>query len=452
MRQVQERTEAAMAQLKKSPQQTRFPSLPAPGTRKKIHLQDISNPHLIQSSTSIDKLPAVPVSPAKAKVQQAEAQRTIKFSLTKRLRSTLKSKPSQPNGEEVTPWTLDNNSSVTFSNSPHASHQNLAPPKSNLQSSGSNSDNGNQPKGVNVSPPASAGPNLKTFMSRFRKKGQEPPTQKNYSMPPPSNVNGRRSFQLHPSASPLRRSGSVSQTQDVKPIMAPAMSREQTERPPSPGSMSSQASPPGDPHALKQFYEAAQNLGLDQFALNEFLSRSGSLTSKPSVKRVNPPLYDDDPNDSDRVQSPVIPEVFVDHQGSQMSRSNTMRQSTSSRMSAVPRRVREMDGQSNARNTILRRTLIFPSAPNGSLPELPSPLPSKRTSKSAKRTSNLSVQSGRSLIDRVPTPPPSKVKRQSVEPSPPMPNSSWVSLGRPSMSRSPPVTPIDQSRSPYESL
>ena len=144
MRQVQERTQAAMAQLRKSPQPGRLlPSLQPPGPRKKIHLQDISGPHLIQSSTSVDKLPAVPISPATAAAKGRERegreavgeaqghgqQRGVKFSFSKRLRNTLKSRPTQPNGDEVTPWTLENtstsNSTTTFSSSPDNSHGSL---------------------------------------------------------------------------------------------------------------------------------------------------------------------------------------------------------------------------------------------------------------------------------------------------------------------------------------
>lgn len=480
MRQVQERTEAAMAQLQRS-QQGRSPG-PGPGpgiTRKKVHLQDISGPLLVQSSTSINKLPAVSTSPVKS--PQSDFQRTVKMSLSKRLRNTLKSKGSQPNGDEVTPWTNDY-TSASFSNSPRAEHHSLTPSKINVLGPGSvtdlNAQPNGQPKFSNVSPPASAGPSLKGFMSRFRKKGQtdlensqrNTSTSNTFSVTPSLSTPpvGRHSFSLPTSASLLSRRESISQghANDASGPMAPSMSRQPTETPTiiAPASPPS-LSPPSDPAALKQFYQAAQSLGLDQSALNEFLARSQPAASKGpewSSSSATTTLTRSDSAtarpflETPRAFSPLIPEVYVDRPPADLSRSAS-RQYASSPVSAAPRRVRQIaDGHANSRNTILRRTIIFPSA-NGSTQDVASLV--RKTSTNRRRASGLSVQSNRSVHDRVPTPPPLKVKRQSIDPFPPVPNlpssmsgSNQGALTPSPISRLTPETPLEKSNSLYDSL
>ena len=454
IRQVQERTEAAMAQLRRSPQQGRFPTSPHV-VKKKINLQDISSPLLVQSSTSIDKIPTIPTSPLNP--AHNETQRTVKMSFSKRLRNTLRSKNNHPNGEEVTPWTLDNTSS-SFTNSPQVGNRSLTPSKA------STTDLSAHPKPFNISPPASASPNLKTFMSRFRKKGQ--PTSpmehehKNSSSSAISSnapslsapVTGRRSFQLAPSSVPLlSRSGSVSHTRPRDAPTAPSMSRQPTETP----TITASSSSPPEPAALKQFFDAAQSLGLDQSALGEFLARSQSSTKKgfePSAISNREEFAAGESSEA-RPHSPVIPEVFIQRPMAEVSRSTSVRQQAGSPLPAAPRRVREFpDAHGNVRNTILRRTLIFPTT-NSSTSDLGS-LSRKPTTKSYKRASNVSVQSNRSVAERIPTPPPSKAKRQSIEPAPPIPTLpsplSFSNPGRFSSSGLTPETPVEKS--PYDSL
>ncbi|EJD05954.1 uncharacterized protein FOMMEDRAFT_132375 [Fomitiporia mediterranea MF3/22] len=466
IRQVQERTEAAMAQLRRSPQQGRFPIAGSQITKKKINLQDISAPLLVQSSTSIDKIPTVSTSPLKP-THPNDGQRTVKMSLSRRLRNTLRSKNAGPNGDEVTPWTLDNTSS-SFTNSPQVGNRSLTPSK------GSVTDLYVQPKLTNVSPPASAGPNLKTFMSRFRKKGQqngpmEHEQKHGLTSTMPSNApsqsapaNGRHSFQLPPSSAPLlSRSGSISQAVARIIPTAPSLSRQPTERTVVNSPSSPPASAPSEPTALRQFYEAAQSLGLDQSALNDFLARSNSSAGKHPYPSTSAPTryHDESPEKPSlepiRASSPVIPELFIQRPGADHSGNNTtLRERASSPVPApTPRRVREIaDSHGNVRNTVVRRTLIFPST-NSSTTDLAS-LSRKATTKSYKRASNLSVQSNRSIHERIPTPPPPKAKRQSIDPSPPVPSlPSPLSLsnsGRLSSSRLTPEIPIEKS--PYDSF
>lgn len=453
VRQVQERTEAAMAQLRRSPQQGRFPTSGPHMTKKKIHLQDISGPLLVQSSTSIDKIPNLPTSPNKT--VPYDSQRTVKLSFSKRLRNTLRSK-NAPNGDEITPWTLDNGS-ASSANSFRVGDRSLSPSKTSPLGPGSVTDLHSQPKGPTVSPPASAGPNLKSFMSRFRKKtgtatDSESKNGTSSIVAPispsqtSSSIDGRRSLQLPSNSTPLlARSGSVSH---VVTLMAPSMSRQTTE---TPTINASSPVPPvpsqsTEPAALKQFYEAAQSLGLDQSALNDFLARSHSSV-KSSDFTSSEKAFLDPPR---ATSPPLIPEVLIERAPLDLTRSNTLRQYTSSPASATPRRVREIaDTHGNYRNTIVRRTIIYPSA-NGSTPDVASLV--RKSSKSQRRTSNTSMLSNRSIHDRVPTPPPLRAKRQSVDPSPPVPTLPVnFTRSRPS-SRLAPETPVDRMNSPYESL
>ncbi|KAL5511529.1 hypothetical protein ACEPAH_4746 [Sanghuangporus vaninii] len=462
IRQVQERTEAAMAQLRRSPQQGRFPTSSPHIAKKKINLQDISGPLLVQSSTSIDKIPTIPTSPLNP--AHNESQRSVKMSFSRRLRNTLRSKNVHPNGEEVTPWALDNTSS-SFTSSPQVGNRSLTPSKA------STTDLNAHSKPSNVSPPASAGPNLKSFMSRFRKRGQptspmEHEHKNNSSSAISSNTpslsvsaNGRRSFQLAPSSVPLlSRSGSVSHAFARDGPTAPSLSRQPTETPTITASSSSPAPSPPEPAVLKQFFEAAQNLGLDQSTLDEILARAQPPTRRDfetTVTGNRGDLSAEEPSGRPaRPYSPVIPEVFIERPIADLSRSTSARQLAGSPLPpAAPRRVREIaDAHGNARSTVLRRTLILPST-NGSTTDLAS-LSRKPTTKSYKRASNVSVQSNRSVHERIPTPPPSKAKRQSIEPSPPVPSlPSPLSLsnsGRFSSSRLTPETPVEKS--PYDSF
>lgn len=456
MRQVQERTEAAMAQLRRSPQQNRFAASGSNIARKKVHLQDISGPLiLVQSSTSVDKISTLPTLPQPQK--QPDSQRTLKLSFSKRLRNTLRSK-NTPNGDEVTPWSSEVASSVSPNNSPLVGNRTLSPSKLGSHAVGSTNDLDVQAKPANISPPASAGPSLKNFMSRFRKKGlsegSSEPEHRNGSIParfpespllsaPPV---GRTSFQLPPVAPLLGRSGSVSQ---VRKTVAPSLSREPTETP----TIIAPSSPPPSDGALKQFFEAAQTLGLDQAAVSDLLSRSNTVKSTTSAadshaqSETSAKPYLDAP----RAMSPLVPEVFIERAPGDLGRSASTRRQTASPTPIPPRRVMELaDGHGGgARNTILRRTLIFPSG-NGSSSDLASLV--RHASKNRKRASAMSAASSRSVHDRVPTPPPTRAKRQSQDPSPPVPNLPWMNQPCRTPTRYTPETPVDNPNSLYDSL
>lgn len=470
IRQVQERTDAAMAQLHRSPQQSRPAFYGAGVSRKRINLQDISSPFLVQSSTSIDKIPTVPTSPLNS---QTGLPRTTKLSFSKRLRNTLRSKPSPPNGDEITPWTIDNGSAYA-SGSPRLVNRNLALSKSSLLSPGSTIDlTGNK---MAISPPASAGPSLKNFMSRFRRKGQldmtlenelrssSPNTTSQQPSPSPSS-SFRRPSTAPSSAPPLLYNGTFAKNPLPDVPISPSLSRQPTETPTlvalSPNTQASHATSLSDPNALKQFYDAAQNLGLDKSALNEFLARSQSRSKSPdwastSLGRSDSFSADNFPNapreiePPDRSTSPA-PEIYVEHPVD-LARKSSERQYAGSPVQT--RRVREIaDDHTNAGNAVVRRTLIFPSA-NGPPTDFSSLV--RKASKARKRTSNLSAQSIRSVHDRVPTPPPSRTKRLSIDPSPPVPILptilSPINPGGLAIPRQFPEPTLDKSNSLHDSL
>lgn len=472
IRQVQERTEAAMAQLNRSPRQGVFPSATSPITRKRVNPHDISGPLNVQSSASIDKIPtvALPTNRSTANLQRASTT-TSKFSLTKRLRNTLRNKPSQPNGDEVTPWTANNASSSSISRA--NGNRSLTPSKA----LGSTSDL-NGLKGPNHSPPSSAGPSLKGFMSRFRRKGQTDAMSESEHRNGSSHYSSTAS---HSSISPVdRHTPSTPQSAPPTTFNYGSMSSARSEShaspssshltnaslnsyfaPTSPTSQNSHDAPPSAASslALQQFLSAGINLGLNQADLNEMLTRSqprdqrspdmmsgGTLTRNNSLAVKSLPDPQAEVNSTVRMTSPV-PEVYVE-QVSDLGRRPSQRQYAGSPAPA-PRRVREIaGGHVNTGNGVVRRTIIFPSA-NGSTPDLSTLF--RKVSKRGKRVSGLSMQSARSVHDRAPTPPPLKVKRLSTDTSPPVPTMpAWTGQSSLTTSRQFPDSNTEKSNSIYD--
>ncbi len=167
IREVQKRAEVAMAQLQRSMQPTRSP-VQNGAPRKRINRQDISSPTLVQSSTSIDKIPTFPASPMNSPGPGPQRSSSKLSNGIRRLRNTLRSKPNTPTGEEISPWSNDVSSSPP-NPTPHQLFANSSKP-STLSPSNNGSFNGFRST-ASISPPASAGPSLKTFMNRFRKRG-----------------------------------------------------------------------------------------------------------------------------------------------------------------------------------------------------------------------------------------------------------------------------------------
>lgn len=439
VREVQKRAEAAMAQLQRSMQTTRSPV--QNGTpRKRINRQDISSPTLVQSSTSIDKIPTFPASPLQSPGPGPQRSGSKLSNGIRRLRNTLRSKPSTPNGEEVSPWSND---MMTSQPNP-TTHQQFASSSkpSTLSPSNNGSFNGFRST-ASISPPASAGPSLKTFMNRFRKKGsyenQMDMEQRNGSSSFNSSLASSSSMspdERHgipmPFSAPPTQIETFPRTKSYT-VQSPILTRQTTDTatihasqvsppasPPAPNS-------PSDPAALRRFFDAAQDIGLGKVALDYLASVNpewtpstptvivtGNESAKNSLEENQ--TREDSLSPIDRVASPMSPVSDFDHTGD-LGRSRSLREHQVS--PPVPRRVREIaEAHGNSNNPIVRRTIIFPSA-NGSSTDLSTLV--RKASKKAHRASAVSTQSNRSVHDRVPTPPPTKAKRQSVDSEPPVP-------------------------------
>lgn len=440
-KQVQERTEMAMAQLHRSPQQTgqtRYAS-PTNTTRKRIHPQDISSPLLVQSSASVDKIPTVPTVPVANPLTPVRSPSSkLSFGI-KRLRNTLKGKSSAPNGEEITPWTnygyMNSPNSSRFANNGSAP---LSPSStSDLRVVGSH----NVP-----TPPTSASAEKKgfSFISRFRRRGpSETSNEGNGSSSLGSSMLSStsispvdRNIPSMPHSGPSSVPSSVSKGHRPD-IGSPSAinfghmnGQSETNQTPIPTSPNSSMAPT-DPAALRKFMDAAESLGLNQSAVNDFLALNSPRSPEPtplsatfsrsdvdvSRHRESPPMI----APIERIASPIS-ENFIEN-----SMDLLRRPSTSQRNYLAPtgtRRVRELSSPSgNSDNAIVRRTIYIPSANgnNGSTPDLTTL--TRKMSKSVKRASGMSMQSGRSVHDRVPTPPPpARAKRFSADGSPPVPS------------------------------
>lgn len=156
---VQRRAEAATAALRKSPS---IPKIAEAGsTRKKISPSQISSPKLLSASTSVDTIPLP--SPH----QTYNASTTKIGSRFKKLRGTLRAKTHVP-ADEVTPYPLGLRtppSSQTATYNPAS----FAPGGPQAVTSAMELSRPRISPPVVPSPPASAGPGKRGFMSLFRK-------------------------------------------------------------------------------------------------------------------------------------------------------------------------------------------------------------------------------------------------------------------------------------------
>ena len=470
LKQIQEKADAAMAQLRRSPQQPRFASPTFPASRKRINPNDISSPRLVQSSTSIEKFPSLPSTPSHPPLQRQPPSK-LSFGI-KRLRNTLKGKSS--NGDEISPLPADNSSSSNLHGLRSAAISHSSPRASPIAPTNTADWQGFKPAGH--SPPGSAS-GLKGFMSLFRKKGQQDhhneaanrntsPSTNMYMASTSSFVHVDKDHLMPPqSAPPLQNRsffdkpepGSQSREQESAPLS------EDTSTTPQNRPFISHAPSRSDPHALTRFFEAASNLGLDHAALNEFLSKSQTqpvpmAESTPSITVNESPTdtmrtgrndrQNGSTSSSDQTLSPTPDGGLVMEKPSIVSRTSLSPEPT-----APPRLRQPVEGHANVNSSVVRRTIIFPSA-NGSNTDLTSLV--GKASKSRKRASGTSLQSNRSVHDRVPTPPPSRAKRQSVDSSPPVPSlpnaRAWFSQGGLLHPRAAPEVHTEKTTSVYESL
>jgi serine/arginine repetitive matrix protein 2 len=217
-----------------------------------------------------------------------------------------------------------------------------------------------------------------------------------------------------------------------------------------------------DDGALKQFIDAANNLGLDQDALTELLSRSntvGSRLTAQSSKHLSTTSGDRRYGKSDPPPSEPAPPSAP---GSTAQRSlvQTPRRPSDETVEKAPiRRPLARNGapSESANSTIVRRTLIFPSEARQPTPEPGASLRKSSSTRRRRSTSAVSVHSNRPLHERVPTPPPPKSpgRRFSAEQSPPMPhipNSLLAQTETINAPQSAPAVPLEKSNSAYDSL
>lgn len=421
---VQQRAEAATAALRKSP------SIPKMGEtmgtphhpRKRINPKQISSPTLVSSSTSLDTIP-LPSPPAPL---------THKVSRFRKLTGTLRAKDV-----------------------PHHAHEHHLPASAPLphQPSRFSPPSGSQPdqsasrqhgktSSPDPSPPASASPGIKSFISRFRK-----PRATTESYPATHREKTSSSLAAFPSSSPsynslpltaqAPRSAPALQTFFDQSSANPARARAAT-------TTESQArrqvadSPPvlddipvqSDDLAIKQLFAAASDLGLDQKELHNLLARSPSTSSKlarstsvtESRKGHHLPGLREDV--ADHSPSPPAP------MGRPSADSYSNRPSYDSfrpSMENVPENVPEITlrpaREDAVDNPIVRRTIIFPGDPRNSTMDFNALMRKQSAARKRRSAGANSTYSNRSIHERVPTPPPYKHvgRRFSADGSPPVP-------------------------------
>ena len=480
-REVQQKIDAATLALKKSPVNTNLSTDPyghnSPASRKRISPNQISTPRLVSSSASVEAVP-IPRAPSLLSASSSGPSRI--GSRFKKLRGTLRSKNPVPTGEEVTPFPLDHH--------PAPAVQTAQYDPAKLKVSGGlvpTSATESRFKVSVPSPPASAGPGLKGFMARLRGKQRVAPDTGSDSDP-------RRSPLLSStSTSATRERVSPQPHQTPKPIQA--VSSESTLR----AIRQPQSTPitqvsqefvdpasPSESTALQQLFDAANNLGLDQEALNELLARSPSTSSRTTewtmLTRNNSTIAAAATTlaDSSRLSPTSGYQSFEDQSmRAETPDSKTIdRANGRHRVDSPPPRSDSVSGQSfvrtqvghlrrpregpsdRATSAVIRRTIIYPSESRASPIPIELSAMARKNSNRRKRASATSVSS-RSVHDRAPTPPPPRSptsKRFSNGPSPPVPTlPPSLTAQADNLLTAPPVTaegPIEKSNSTYDSL
>ena len=460
-KEVQRKAEAAMAQLKKVPSSTKVNEVPS-SYRKRIDPSQISGPKLVSASTSVDTIPVRSPSAASGQLPAGQNTSSKLGSRFKKIRGSLRAKPTLPLGDGSTPHHFDQTSSADRS---LAGTPDGPPPLS-----------ATEPTRAKVVPPplpATAGPSLKGFVSRFLK-----PRSGDTS-------DHERRRQVPTSASPASPSYFAHQQTErhlevgnPRQVIRSAPPENKSFRPHTPVSPESPTSPAppappsvhhdgdadkargADDNALKQFIDAANNLGLDQAALTEFLNRSTSISSKrltaQSSKHMSTMSSDKIGNDKSNPTlaepAPVLAASDLHHDVGQSSP-----RPSGEFVGKAPVR-RPVTRKPDANAAVVRRTLIFPSEAKQSTLELGTGLRKSSSTRRRRSASAASVHSS-SLHDRVPTPPPPKSptgRRFSSEQSPPLPlipNSLLSQTEAVSnLPQSAPAVPLEKSNSAYDSL
>ncbi|KAF9246121.1 hypothetical protein BU15DRAFT_84928 [Melanogaster broomeanus] len=452
-KEVQRKVDAATALMKPSSGE-KFLDINASTisvARKKIDTSQISEPRLLLGPTSVKTIPLPqPISPPAVSPHSS-------LGITERMRrfrNTLRVKPTASTAEDITPFPIDIQPQIT----PPAQGLGRRPtlPLSRF-GPGSSTDLGKF-KAPNSSPPTSAAPGLKGLMARFRK-----PRTADNAGDSHSSVHSRTSpTTSSPTASSHQGHARGNVASPTPPTTMNPSSAEASTRP----SVDASATLTGDVDsaAVRQLFEAASRIGLDQVALNDLLSRSTSISrgtglgmsggSSSMIGNRSPTpatqLYmdrnrpatpsDKHPNDEDPVSG---------------ADDKTVRK-LSVRKQGEPSQTRH-NGQNPENSAVIRRTLIFPSEFRASKVDLSQVTRKSSTRRHRRSGSATSAQSGRSVHDRAPTPPPPKSnggRRFSTDRSPPVPTvSTSIAAQAEVLLRTPPSTvAAEKSNSAYESL
>ncbi|KAJ6630648.1 hypothetical protein B0H10DRAFT_2427735 [Mycena sp. CBHHK59/15] len=434
-REVQRKTDAAMLALQKQPSNSNIAGSLAPKvsvSRKRISPNQISTPQLVSASTSVDTIPLP--SPAIPTGQSKIGSRL------KRLRGSLRAKPTIPTAEDITPFPMD------LRSPPLVQTARYDPAKFRVPG-GPSAASATELEGFKVplpSPPASAGPGLKGFMARFRGKQRISETQTEFDHRGPQHrgpylsPSGSESTSAQQGNSPSHQNPAGQSSPDALPALsthhpltppqsftspptsppihfsrAPQISTPYSTRP---SLASTEATEADESHAIKQLFDAASNLGLDQSAINDLLARSASTSSRSTEWTMLTR------NNSSTAPRPDMREIETADSNHSKNRKIQLSVPENPAESQPPPAdsVRPRDGTD--KSAVIRRTIIFPSESRSSTIDL-SVLIRKHSSR-RRRASATSVSS-RSVHDRAPTPPPPRVatnRRFSTDNfSPPVP-------------------------------
>ncbi|KXN82570.1 hypothetical protein AN958_02421, partial [Leucoagaricus sp. SymC.cos] len=416
-------------------------------SRKRIDTSQIGTPQLLSHSNpaSLETLQTIPSrSPTLSTSNNSGAS---KFgSRFKKLRGTLRGKHSSLAEEAASPASSSSTPpNVKSPISPQTANYDPAKFRGPGSPALASATEPGQSKISLPSPPASAGPGIKGFISRFR--GKQRATE------PPASIKMRLSPQLSahpPPFSPLTprqpEALNVRTPTAVETGLAPPTPKHETiGQNPNPSPVPTEPSPSSNHTAspsassrqsvmIQQLFDAANNLGLDQNALNDLLMRSGSISTRTTKlargnlqaarsnsrqgQRSETPIILDQSNSGDTSQLTIQPPSPTTSRPSQSTPESGTRP-LAFRPPEQVRRTRENRGD-RATSAVVRRTLILPEQIKGAKGDVQSIL-SRANSGKRRRTS---VNSG-SLKDRAPTPPPPRSpigQRFSTDGSPPVPS------------------------------
>lgn len=409
-------------------------------SRKRIDPSQIGTPQLVSHSNpaSLDAFQVIPSRSPTLSTNNNSGTSKI-GSRFKKLRGTLRSKPSPLNDDSSTPSV--NAKSPNSAQSVNYDPAKLATPGSPALRSAIEPASS---KAMVPTPPASAGPTLKGFISRFRGKQratepspvtQQKPTVQMSSAPLHTPVSTRQKDHKVPAEGGLKSPPPKRQSFQLNVLSPEPPAETQT----SPSHAASPSTGSRQSVMIQQLFDAANNLGLDQNALNDLLVRSGSVSSRtPKLGRANSqtgrsssrtgqrsgtPTVVEQSNSGDTAQVTLQPPSPVTTRSSQGTPEPNATSSVVFRPPEAMRRAREQRGD-RATSAVVRRTIILPE--NIKVTGTDVQNVSQRSNSRTRRRS--SVNSG-SLKDRAPTPPPprspvgSRFSSDSFPPVPSMPSS-----------------------------